>query len=156
MDYTTDPGPIVEGFLRDQHAATQTTILDAALEWAAVKFCADLRECASKPADPVLVERHTALIATTKEAVDRSDRFAAKLAEPPVANDGARRAVLIERVTQIEGEHAAHAALAAIADEIGSDAEAEQHLAVMLELDGFHAAVLAELAALTLEPDSEE
>lgn len=162
MDYTTDTAPAVEDFLRRQRDDARTLQDDTTLEASAVTFCAVLRVIDGKEDDPTLTARTAALGEQFDAAAVRRDRFAGKIpaakitAPGPDPYDVARRDALAARVGQVESEHAAHAALRDLNDEAGYEAEAEKHAAVMLELDGFHAAILTELAALSAKIPEEK
>lgn len=155
MEYTTDTSQVVEDFLRTNRDDARNNLLDVELEAKAIEFCAVLRVLDGKEDDPELIAR----AAGTRERADaealRRDRFAGKLKEPKVAPVGpdpfdvARRDAVAARIGQIENEHAAHAALRDLNAEAGFEAEAEKHAATMLELDGFHEALLAELSSLS-------
>lgn len=150
MEYTTDTGPIVEKFLTDQHAEARQTELNLALDAQALTFCADIRQLDGKPEDPALTAEQEQNAASTDEATTRRERFEKKLGDEPAAApfDTARRGFLRQFVASIEGEHAAHAAIADMARTAGNTDEAEAHEITMLRCDGMHTAALAELDAL--------
>ncbi len=150
MEYTTDTTAAVEGFLAQKHEEALQNVANQSIDAAQLEFCAQLRELGGMPEDPALTEGVKQAGSAKESATIAAEMVEAKMDNPPVEETikENRRKWLVEFISKIEQEHAAHGVLIELNQGLNQD-QVEASTIAQLTIEGSHKAAIDELKSLS-------